>query len=466
MPIDGLPTSNQREAAGGSNSALSTAFNKLFTRKNDNPIDMEPKGMFKNVLIEMISTDSLGEVNQKTERKPNEEEFLYMRELNRLAESRTGAIVKKKKDRAKERQEEKKQEEAEEAARAGGTGEAAEYTSSSQRVAAAEETLVKDYVVLTAKHIVQRPKDQMDNVRIGLARVKDELTKIGLTPDDFSYLDQKALDMIKDSFFHLIKDKFFSSANSPLDLTAWIVGSKDIMSITDFLSAIEKDYLTVSERARILESIDVVELMRIAAGMHLDLDSWMALLGNDKLDMEKAKGSDVFFRVNDLPAVFKVSSLVNEFRAAQTHYYLEDNMFRRLGQTMQLSRIRSRMAQVGVKKHTFEEISVQSRRIAWLKTITNLKQVHLNRILATTANDFNLDSRHIEKLTKRANRLGFDIPKEGLEWIQRGLRDLAMETAKYKLELMKSLQQLSFDKNRNKDIARLTNTITLLARRA
>ena len=144
---------------------------------------------------------------------------------------------------------------------------------------------------------------------------------------------------------------------------------------------------------------------------------------------------------------------------------MEDNIFRKIEKYFQLIQIKNELQLRGVGKEQITEIENQARKIAWLKTISSLKEAHLNRILSSSSRDFVKMSKKIEKLTKKAKKLGYDIPSEGIKWIETGLAKLGFDTAVYKLELLKSLQEISYEKNRDEDIKRLEKIIESLKRK-
>jgi hypothetical protein len=137
----------------------------------------------------------------------------------------------------------------------------------------------------------------------------------------------------------------------------------------------------------------------------------------------------------------------------------------KFGLFFKLAQLSNELQLRGISRDTLEEIKTQARKIAWIKTIASLKEIHLNRILTTSSMEFLRSSRKIEKLTKRAKKLGYDIPQEGIKWIETGLTKLGLDTAKYKLELMRSLQKISFDPKRDDDIKRLSKIIASLAKK-
>jgi len=465
--IEGIPSSNQIAAAAGTGGALSTGFDrKVKLDPNAKAPENGPNTGFKDLLIEMISSDGISEVNVKRERKPLEEELLYQQELKRISENRLNSVVRKKDE--KKRQKKRLAQELEKEKGSEETGKlspAAQYLSFSERVKLIEESLLKDYVFLTAKAALGK-NEEPDTVRISLAQAREALMKAGLSEGDFKYLDQKARDMIKESFFRLIKDRFFASVNSPLDMSGWILNAKSPKSIIDILNALEKETLTLSDRAKVLDGLDVSDMVQLARHLNLDIDSIMDLFTRENIKVGRDGGSDIFFHMFDIPRIRDVSPMIDDFRSFQTDQYLEDNPIKRIPSSIALRRLEVRLREMGLDKETIESIKTQSRRIAWLKTISDLKESHLQRILTSSSREFDKVSGAITKLTNRSNSLGYDIPKEGIKWIESGLENLALETARYKLELLRSLQKLSFEESRNRDIQHLTSVISAIKRRA
>ncbi|MCX5750004.1 MAG: hypothetical protein NTZ10_07215 [Candidatus Saganbacteria bacterium] len=468
MPIEGLPSSNQQAAAAGTGGILSTGFDrKARTEPNAVPPDNDPKAKFKDLLIEMISSDGVSEVNSKRQRKPHEEEMFYQQELAKISERRLDSVVKKAEKKRPKKEGEKKEEESETKApgETGGLSAAAEYISFTEKAKIIEETLLKDYVALTAKMVMQRPKDELDNVTIRLAAVKEALMKGGLIGIDLEYLDQKTLDMIKERFLKLIKDKFFSSASGTLHMSDWIINAKNPRSIIDILNALEKESISLSERAVILNNLDISDLAQLAEHLNLDIDSMMKMFLGDNVHINRLENADMYFHLFDLPQMKDISVVVGDLRTSHTKLFLEDNIFKAVPERVTVRRLENTLKDRGMEKENIDNIRTQSRRIAWLKIISMLKQSHLNRILTTSSREFDVASKEISRLTKKSNTLGYDIPKEGIKWIETGLEKLALDTAIYKLELLRSLQKISFDPNRNRDIQHLSAITASLSRR-
>lgn len=465
MPIDGLPGSNQQAAFGAAGGIASTGFDRVINKdKKDQPIDPEIQAQFKNALVDVIGADATQIVDTKRERKPMEEQLLYQEELKRISDHRLNTIVKPAEKRPREKPPE--QEEEKKIATEAKTDITAEkYMSTADRLKVVEEDLLKNYIALSAKKMVGRPKSAMEGITLDLGALKNELLMRGFLMNDFSYLDQKTSELIKESFLSLIKDKFSKSIETPLEMAEWILNSKRGKSVAELLALFEKDSLSISEKEELLRTFDIPDLVQIAAYMRLDIDSWMGVLRKESIRIEKMEGADMFFHILELPKMEELSAVTDNFRISQISYMTEDSFTKKWGLFFKLAQLRNELQLRGVSKDNIEEIKTQARKIAWIRTIAGLKEIHLNRILTTSSIEFIKSSRRIEKLTKRAKKLGFDIPQEGIKWIETGLAKLGLDTARYKLELLRSLQKISYESKRENDIKSLSKIIASLTKK-
>ncbi len=465
MPIEGMPGSNQQAAFGGAGGIASTGFDRIINKdKKDQPIDPEVQAKFKNALVDMISTDAAPVVDTKRERKPMEEQLLYQEELKRISDHRLGSVVR---PAEKEHREKPQEQEKENPASTGVKEDSAdeEYMSTTDRLKVVEEDLLKNYISLSAKKIVGKPKDAMEGIKLDLGALKNQLLMRGFLMADFDYLDQRTSELLKESFLRLIKDKFVKSPETPLEMAEWILKSKRGKTIAELLALFEKDSLSISEKEELLKTFDIPDLVQIAAYMKLDIDAWMRILQKESIKIQKSEGLDMFFHILELPKMEELSVVTDNFRLSQIDYMMEDSFIKKIGLFFKLTQLNNELHLRGITQETVEEIKTQARKIAWIRTIATLKEIHLNRILTTSSMEFLNSSRRIEKLTRRAKKLGYDIPQAGIKWIETGLAKLGLDTAKYKLELLRSLQKISYEVKREDDIARLTKIIVSLTKK-
>lgn len=102
--------------------------------------------------------------------------------------------------------------------------------------------------------------------------------------------------------------------------------------------------------------------------------------------------------------------------------------------------------------------------VEWLHSIISLKQLHLKRVLCNSKKEFESLSQEIVEHTGVARKLGLKISRRGVSFVEAKLETMATDAANYKLELLRSMQKMSFDKNREKDINWLSDVISRLKR--
>ncbi len=462
MAIEGLPGSSQKEAFGGAGGILSTGFDKKIAKETDTDIVLSPKAQFQNKLFELFAPEIAAEVNVKKEKTEDEKELLYHEQLLKIVTDKANSLIKKKEEKKRDKKEE------------GTSGEEARtrlgrsillptevYTSATERIRKIEETLLKDYIALSTR-IMTSPSGDTSGAVVRLGQIKDELREKGLLEPDFLYLDFKTQELLKLSSLDLIRDKFYKS--NSLEMIEWLINAKSGRSIIDFLNALESDALSLSERADILRKIELSEFLNLASALKVDLAGWLTGLDSSSIKVTPDR-NDIFFHVFDQPHVEEISKKVNAYRSAYSEYLLEDNLWKKFGMYFDMRRSERALYGFGVDRTAIREIKAQSRKISWIRTITRLKELHLNRILTTSSNEFDIDSVQIARFTLKAKRLGYDIPKEGVRWIETRLETLALESAEYKLELLKSLQTIAPDPKRNRDISRLASIIVSLRKK-
>ncbi len=108
----------------------------------------------------------------------------------------------------------------------------------------------------------------------------------------------------------------------------------------------------------------------------------------------------------------------------------------------------------------------EAKRVAWLKTVVIVKDLHLKRVFSTSKQEFEQLSKRIKDYTLRARKLGLRISREGVLWVEAQVENMALEAAEYKIKLLGSMQEMGFDKAREKDILWLTAIINHLKKSA
>jgi len=463
MPIEGLPGSNQQAAAAGAGGIIGTGFERTVNKdKIANAVDINVAVPFKSVFLEMISPDALSELAKKGERKPGEGELDYLERMATITEHKLRASVKKtdkSADRSKRNNGEKK-EEKEEAPKLA----PAEYITSIDNIKKVKTDLVRDYIGLSAKQMTARSDKEKNELDIMVRSAEAALIEAGLTINDIRYLDYKTQEILKRVFLLAIKDRFMISLSSPADMADYLVKTDKPASAIDYLSLLEKDFVSVVDIAALMKKYSLGDLISISDFIKVDIKYWIDSFNKENIGISNIE--DFYRNYAGALSVADLSPEISSFRSLSVEFYLTEGFFKGLAMRQKMRSEGVKLEKIGLARQDVENLLSQGRRIAWLKTITHLKEQHLKRILTASSDDFEKESRAIEKLTKKARTLGYDIPAEGIKWINTGLAQLAYDSASYKAELLKSMQKLTFDGKREKDIKHLEAILGSLKNRA
>lgn len=117
-----------------------------------------------------------------------------------------------------------------------------------------------------------------------------------------------------------------------------------------------------------------------------------------------------------------------------------------------IKKINVELIHMGVTVPEIYAVFEEAKKIAWLKSIVVLKKLHFKRLLSTTQEEFKRYSRLIEVYTVSVRDLGLKITHEGTRLVEMSLDVTSYNAAKYKLELLQSMQDLNYDAERAKNI--------------
>ncbi|OGC09567.1 hypothetical protein A2246_06360 [candidate division WOR-1 bacterium RIFOXYA2_FULL_37_7] len=148
----------------------------------------------------------------------------------------------------------------------------------------------------------------------------------------------------------------------------------------------------------------------------------------------------------------EIQHMEDELKNKFVKELMADNLFERYKSSIEISFIKRKLLSLQTNLQRIESILYDAKRIAWLKSIVVLKELHLTRVLSETKKAFEALTHKINAYTGRTRELGLHISREGAKWIETKLEDMALQAAKYKIELLKSMQTLSYEANREKDI--------------
>jgi len=200
---------------------------------------------------------------------------------------------------------------------------------------------------------------------------------------------------------------------------------------------------------------NVDELLGLAKELNLDLSAW-------KLEKINIDHHGDLLLAGDLSPEERVRILLlDECKILEIGLLFADSWFNRLVIRFRLFRVKATLKELGVTKEEFDFINLSARRIAFLKIVSMLKDCHLKRVLSSSRKEFTSYSRRIASLTKKIRQIDIDLPTKGLEWIHKKLETLAVEAARYKLELLRSMEKLGHDPERARNIKWLEATLHL-----
>ena len=464
MPIEGLPGSNQQAAAAAAGGIIGTGFERTVNKdKIANAVDINVAVPFKSVFLEMVTPEALTELAKKSDQKTSNEEMDYLERMALITQRKLSGSVKKAPRSGVKTGEEKKEEESE-GPPSGPRLAPQEYITSIDNIKKIRVDLVKDYIGISARMMAARSAAEKEKLDVLVRSAETALIEAGLTINDIRYLDYKTQEILKKIFLLAIKDRFMISLTSPKDMAQYLVKTDKPISALDYLSSLEKDFVNMTDFAALMKKYSMGDLISISDFLKVDIEYWIDSFNKENIGISNIE--DFYKNYAGTLSVADFSPAVSSFRTLSVEFYLAEGLFKGISMRQKVNKEEKGLLEMGLTQKDVENLKSQGRRIAWLKTISSLKEQHLKRILTGTTDDFEKETGKIEKLTKKARKLGYDIPVEGIKWINTGLEQLAYNSASYKSQLLKSMQNLAFDPSREKDIKHLDSILASLKNRA
>ncbi len=201
---------------------------------------------------------------------------------------------------------------------------------------------------------------------------------------------------------------------------------------------------------------EIDELIKMAGELKIDISSW-------NLEKFSVNSSGQIILASNLSELEKTILLLKEeFKILEIGELLEDDFVHIIIIKLRKNYVLKNLLKLKVTYQQIDELIVQARQIAWLKEITQLKASHLKRVFCGSKKDFDYYSKIISNHTKKIRKIGLAISGQTFDWISTKLEKLALDTANYKLELLRSMQKLEHNKNRDKEIKWLEDTVAKL----
>jgi len=466
MPIDPLISrpASQDAAMAASSQMITTGTDRVLKRGEiAQEVDLanESRKPFLNKLIELfnITPEVVPNVATKTQRKPHEEESIYYERIRKAISNKVAENVKKKEKNSQGKEKEKEEKEKD------------NELSTPEKLRTTDTTLIKDYIILKAKDILNIPEEEQSMVKAKLSFMESELKNQGYSDADFAYLYGKVQTFLAGELSSIIKDVFMKKLSSPIEVAELILHGKKAAdlagfafysrNIDKFIQNIRSTDMPSDTESRIgLSGIPltfgVSDLIEIIGEMRIDLKSIIARWSGSDIKLSSDKELEIeFIRQKEQD----ISKFVDEYRNTLVEKFLEENFFKISAKNIQIRNLEKKLLDFGIDKKELEENKSLAKKLAWVRQIALLKETHLQRIFTTSWQDFDKYSTKIIKLTKSIRDLGQGIPAEGLKWVESEIETLAIQSATYKLNLLRTIQELEYDVKREKDITHLSKVL-------
>jgi len=326
--------------------------------------------------------------------------------------------------------------------------------------------LLKQYSVLYGKVILEiPPQKEHEHALLETER------KLNLPYKTLERLKQRIEKIIFVELAHQLKSAIDKKINSPIKILDFILKNKKALEHLNFI--LFNEMLSAPPNTQNQSFIDkqLQEALKGSTELNIpDLKGLRALakelgLTNDFsfLDyfykMHAGKNGEIIIDDSILEQEKIKSLLFDEFKLLEVEYLLSEKLRKKALIFFRRRRVLSSLYEIGVNSEEIKKAKTVARRIAWAKSVAKLKDLHLKRIFTSSMHEFEKYAKIIKRQTLKTRRLGFDIHQKGLQWIEAQIETLALESAVYKLELLKSMQKLEFNKNREHDIKHLSSTV-------
>jgi len=267
-------------------------------------------------------------------------------------------------------------------------------------------------------------------------------------------LKEKLEDALYQDLYQKVREKIDASANGIyLSELIWTLPNAQAM-LDVFLpqeNVVPESGVKTSKKR--IPSFD--DLVQIARRLDIDLPAWLK-----SINYEKVVISQKYLKEEKLKKIKSAVPLLSrEFIKLVIQKVLSRGIFKGLRLGFKISSFKNKLLQEGLSREDVHRLERTGRKIAFMKIIVALKELHLRRVFSSTASDFEKCSKEIRYYNSKIGRLGFEISDKGLRWIRKNFEVLAYKVVQYKLSLLKSIQSLGYDKEREGEIKKLEMAI-------
>jgi|GEM_PF-2336375 len=337
---------------------------------------------------------------------------------------------------------------------------------------------LKQYLISHIKVTLGIPQEEQQDSIENIDAFRLKLKELNINEDLINQALGDVNEIITSELSRLIKSYMLQKISSSDKFTEWIIKNKKASSLVNY--ALYNEFIAESQGAKskgfvgraLQRSVsskwkmkfkDPRELVQLALELGIDIGPWLTKFVAEKVSLTKE--GTVTVNSTMIESEWQKALLLDEYKMLNINLMLEDGFLHRFSTRRRLKKVVKCLRDLGTRTPELNEALMQAKKIAWAKLISHLKESHLARVFSGSEREFEKYSLRIIMITKKAKSLGHGISKEGVKLVEGRLIELALNTASYKLQLLKSMQSIEYDKKREKDIHWLESTTTHLRER-
>ncbi|MCX5751622.1 MAG: hypothetical protein NT099_08170 [Candidatus Saganbacteria bacterium] len=308
--------------------------------------------------------------------------------------------------------------------------------------------LIREYVILQAKKTTGIPAEEQEGIAQRIKEIEEGLKH---DPAAFKVLMNHQADIesaVKKELVSLIKDLLIKDLEDPAVIFEKILTTENITYLLKM----------ISEEGEI-SPLSIGELVKIAKNVGVNLDKWIAYWNFEKIKITPSGNVTIALKLAEQ------NRLSDHLRSVYTQVLLCSKWLDKIKLLWESFKTEQALKKTGLKAEELARIILQAKHLAWIKIINTLKDLHLKRVLSGSEESFFSYSQQISSLTIKARRLATDITEKSYSLVENKLESLALEAARYKLQFLKSMQNLEYQKDRDKEIKWIENLIARLPKR-
>jgi hypothetical protein len=334
--------------------------------------------------------------------------------------------------------------------------------------------LLKEYIVMSARYFSKTPPEKIPEITLRLEEIEKDLRSQGLPAPTLDHLKEKTLNMVKIELADLIREKLTAEMAHPQNLLQTILSSQLSIKLLSFMfynealppipvpihpaeSAFEKVLKEIINHTLPAEVKELEAILTFVHELGIDLQPWINRWNFDKIIV--GENGQVSLAADLTPMEREKKLFLEEIKMLESRKYLEPDLWRRILIYYRIRQAEKILRALEVSKDEINAVRTLGRQIAWIKLMAVIKEFHLKRVFCGSPNEFNELSETINYLTRKARKLESRLQQEETRLLHAGLEKLALDTANYKLELLKSLQEIDPSEQNTKDIKWLSAVI-------